>query len=172
MLKSHQHILEDWVSKRYREPWIDTYECVGWVKKYCEEAYWITGLSFWWSAYNGWDRKWNLDTFFDRITVPQTWDIIFFDKTPTNKFWHVAIVDTWKMICEQNGGAGSGTWLGKDAIRIAKSPANILGYMRNKETEVQRRVREFADRHWIQGRSTTQPYTQFEVLSIISLFHD
>ena len=38
-------------------------------------------------------------------------------------------------ILEQNWGTGSGTGLWTDAIRIAKAPTNVLGYMTPTTTE-------------------------------------
>jgi hypothetical protein len=129
---NHEQIKSKWLGKRYRESVSLGYQCVAWIKKYCDEAYWLTGLSFWGSAYTGWNREWNLDTFFDRVESPRTWDIIFFDKTLSNPYGHVAIVDSVGMIIEQNWGSGGGTGLWSDSIRLAKQPTNVLGYMRKK----------------------------------------
>lgn len=134
---NHEAIKTKWLWKRYREPWIKTYECVWWTKKYCEEAYWITWLSFGGSAYNGWDNKWNLNNFFTKVWSPKQGDLVFFDKTPTNPYGHVAIVENNVDILEQNGWTGGGTGLWTDAIRISKAPSNILGYMTQLTNEPQ-----------------------------------
>lgn len=130
-----QKLLDKWVGKRYREPWISTYECVWWVKKASEELYWIKGLSFGGSALNWWLGKWNLDRYFDREQLPKQWDLVFFDKTPTNPYWHVALhIDDYS-ICEQNWiWGGNGLW--GNAIRVAKAPANALWFMRPKPIDM------------------------------------
>lgn len=109
-----------------------THECVGWVKKYCEEAYGIKWLSFWGSAINGWNRKWNLDNFFDRVDMPKQWDVVFFHATPSNKYGHVAIHNDYDTILEQNWWNWNGNWLWINAIRLAKAPTNSAGFMRPK----------------------------------------
>jgi hypothetical protein len=134
-MKTHTEIINKWLGKRYREPWISTYECVGWSKKYCEEAHWITWLSFGGSAFNGWGWQWNLDKFFTKVWHPKQGDLAFFNKTPTNPYWHVAVVNDTTTICEQNWWKGSWTGLWSDAIRISKPPLNVLWYMTPTNTE-------------------------------------
>jgi len=93
----------------------------------------------------------------------------FYDKTPTNDAGHVAIYHQTKEIVEQNGGKGTGTGLGVDAIRIAKPPTNLLGYMRWKGTEdADKIVNDYADKHKIQGRSKTQTFSQYDTLYILA----
>lgn len=170
-MKTHQQCLDKWIGNKYREPWIETYQCVGWVKKYCAEVYWITWLSFWGSAINGWNRMGNLDTFFQRVEIPRQWDIVFFNTTPTNPYWHVAIYNTQNTIVEQNWWTGTGNGIGTNAIRIGKMPSNIVWYMRPIWAELDQNekiVKEFADKFWIKWRSKVNPYTQFETLLILS----
>ena len=130
-----QKLLDKWVGKRYREPWISTYECVWWCKKVAEELYWIKWLSFGGSALNWWLGKWNLDRYFDRPDMPKQWDLVFFDKTPTNPYWHIWLHCDDFSICEQNWlGWGNGLW--GNAIRVHKWPTNYLWCMRPKPIEV------------------------------------
>lgn len=56
--------------------------------------------------------------------VPPKGAVIVFDSTLVNKFGHVGIVDSadkdWIYVLEQNGGRGSKTGTGSDAIRVTK----------------------------------------------------
>lgn len=169
---THQNFLDKWLGKRYRETPELGYQCVALSKLYYEEVYWITGLSFWGSALNGWQKKGNLQDILDVVTIPQQGDMCFFNKTPTNPAWHVWIYHDQKTLLEQNWWNGNGDGLGSNAIRLWKMPKNILGYMRPRESENDARVRKFADKHGIQGRSKTQPFTQFETLLLLSKLHD
>lgn len=166
---NHDLIIAKWLGGKYKEPWMKTHECVWWDKKYCEERWGIKNLFFWGSALTWWNGKGNLDDYFTRVPTPQQWDLAFYNKTPTNPYGHTWVVENSKEISEQNWGKGTGTGLWQDAIRIAKAPTNILGYMRWKGTDdVDKRVNDFADKWGISGRSTTKPYTQYEVLILLS----
>lgn len=166
---NHDLVIAKWLGGKYRETAKLGYQCVAWVKKYSEERWGIKNLFFWGSAINAWNRMGNLDEYFDRVETPQQGDMVFFWTTPTNSDWHVAIYENDKDIIEQNGGKWTGTGLWVDAIRIAKTPTNVLGYMRWKGTDdVDKRVNDFADKWWISGRSKTKPYTQYETLIILS----
>ena len=169
---THQNFLDKWLGKRYRETPELGYQCVAESKLYYEEVYWITGLSFWGSALNGWLKKGNLQDILDVVTIPQVGDMCFFNKTPTNPSGHVWIYHDQKTLLEQNWGNWNGDGLWANAIRLWKMPKNILGYMRPRESENDARVRKFADKHGIQGRSKTDPYTQYETLLILSKLHE
>ena len=171
-MMTNQSFLDKWLGKRYRESAELGYQCVWLVKLYYEEVYGIHGLSFGWSALSGWQKKGNLQDILDIVTQPQVGDMTFFNKTPTNPYGHVGIYQDQKTLLEQNWGTGGSTGLGKDAIRLWKMPSNILGYMRPRETPEEARVRKFADAHGIQGRSKTEPYTQYETLLILSKLHE
>lgn len=160
---------DKWIGKRYKEVGIKTYECVWLCKLYYQEVYKITGLFFGWSAINGFQGKGNLKEYFDFVPTPKQWDLVFYNITPTNPYGHVAIVDDSKNILEQNGARGSWTGLWDDAIRLHKAPTNVAGYMRLKTVdEVDKRVQEFANKYWIEGRSKDKPYSQYETLIILS----
>ena len=168
---NHQQFLDKWLGKRYRETPELGFQCAWFCKLYFDEVYGVRWLSFGGSALTGWQKKWNLQDILDIVTQPQVWDMVFFDKTPTNPYWHVWIYHDQKTLLEQNGWQGGSTGLGKDAIRLAKMPKGILGYMRQRESETDKRVRLFADKYDIKGRSKTEPYTQYEVLILLSKLH-
>lgn len=112
---------------------------------------------------------WNLDEYFRRVETAQQGDMVFYGTTPTNPDGHVAIYENRIEVSEQNGGRWSGTGLGVDAIRIAKTPTNILGYMRWIGTDdVDKRVNDFANKYGIDGRSKTKTYSQYDTLAILS----
>lgn len=53
--------------------------------------------------------------------TPLSGSVVFFDKTPTNPYGHVAIVDdgstnTQLVVVEQNAGSGNGNGIGANAI--------------------------------------------------------
>lgn len=133
---THKQFIDKWNWNRYRESAALGHQCVALVKKYCEEVYWIKWITSGWSAINGWNRLWNFDTYFDRVDLPSQWDIVFFDKTPNNPYWHIAIHNDDFSIIEQNWGVWGGTGLWVDAIRVHKAPSNAVGFMRPKPIDV------------------------------------
>lgn len=166
---NYQQFITKWVGKRYRENAQLGYQCTSLCKLYYQEVYKITGLFFGGSAINGFQGKGNLKEYFDFVPTPKQGDLVFYNITPTNPYGHVAIVDDSKNILEQNGGRGSGTGLWDDAIRLYKAPTNVAGYMRLKTVdEVDKRVQEFADLWWIEWRSKTKTYSQYDTLVILS----
>lgn len=132
-MTKHQDFLDKWLGKRYAESPSLWHQCVWLVKLYCSEVLGVKWLTFGGYAINGWNWKWNLLQFFDKVEVPQQCDVAFFHPTPTNKYWHVWIHDTMKLLLEQNGGKWSWTGLWVDAIRLWKYPTNVAGYMRLKQ---------------------------------------
>lgn len=166
---TNQEFLSKWLGGKYREDPKLWYQCVALAKIYYEEVFWVKWLSFGNSAINGWLHLWNLQDILDVVTQPQLGDMVFFDKTLTNPSWHVGIYQDQKTLLEENGGKWTSTGLGVDAIRLWKMPTNIVGYMRSRETDVQARVRKFVEFYWLRPPSTTQPYTQFETCTILSL---
>lgn len=169
---SFQQFLDRWLGIRYRETPELWYQCVALAKLFFEEVYWIKGLSFWGSALTWWNKKGNLQDILDIVVQPQEWDMVFFNKTPTNIHGHVGIYHDQKTLLEQNWWNWNGDGLWANAIRLWKMPKNILGYMRPRESQNDARVRKFADKHGIQGRSKTEPYTQYETLLILSKLHE
>ena len=149
-------------------------ECVDLIKFYMHDVF---GMNPWaiGNANQLWHDKYGiLKTFCERIKGSKDLrkgDIIFIDTS--SEFDHVGIYVenvAWRVrIFDQ---VGNGTPVGGELPpKYREYPIkSVLGVWRpNKvETEEQKRVREFADKHNIKGRSTTQPFTQFEMLLILS----
>lgn len=129
---THKEFLSNWLGKRYQESASLWFQCVSLIKLYCEEVYGIKWLLFGGSAINGWNWKGNLDTYFDRVDFPHQWDIIFFNATLSNQYWHVVVQNDYDTILEQNWWNWNGNWLWTNAIRLWKAPANAAGFMRPK----------------------------------------
>lgn len=128
----HDEFLKKWIGKKYRENVTLNYQCVALDKVYYQDVHNIVWLSFGGSAINAWNWKWNLETLFDRVEIPQQGDILFFGTTPTNPYWHTGIFHDQKTILEQNWGRWNGSWFWTDAIRLAKMPTNMVWAMRLK----------------------------------------
>lgn len=165
----HQQILDKWLWKRYRESVALWYQCAWWDKKYCSERWNMVWLSFWGSAINAWNWKWNLDKFFDRVEVPQQGDLFFCWTTQTNPHWHTGIHHSQTQVCEQNAWNRNGDGLGANAIRLGKYPKNVLGYMRPKwlKDPAESAVNAFADKYGIKWRSRTEPFSQFDTIQLL-----
>jgi len=125
----HSSFKSNYLWKRYQETAELWYQCVALAKLYSIEVYNDTLSWFSWSAIE-WRKTWSpFDSDWVRVnkwsSLPQKWDIIFFDKTTSNKYWHVAVVEqadiTQVTFIEQNWWKWTGTWTGTDAIRINKS---------------------------------------------------
>ena len=73
--------MKQWIGKRYREPGMDTYECVAWDKLYCSIRNRPIG-SFGGSAYKGWragspfNKKW-IKVLSSPGNYPSEGDIVF-----------------------------------------------------------------------------------------------
>lgn len=137
----HEEFIAKWKGKRYEEVKGYGFECVWLSKLYLSEVLGLPTRSFWWSAYTGWLNKSKTfpTSIYERIvneieSVPEQWDIIFFDRTKKNPYGHVGIVhEADKLdvtIIEQNGDKWSSTWLWGDAIRLQtyKNYKNVLGW--------------------------------------------
>lgn len=115
-----------WIWKRIDEFWNNSFQCVAWAKQAILDLYWEHISSFSWSAIN-WRATWSpFNEYWNRVyytiwLVPSAWDVIFFNKTKTNKYGHVAIADEWctmtqLMIIEQNAWNWKWDWLWANAI--------------------------------------------------------
>lgn len=149
-------------------------ECVDLIKFYMHDVF---GMSPWaiGNANQLWHDKYGiLKTFCTKIEGSKDmkeWDIIFINTS--SEFDHVGIfkekVATRARIFDQ---VGNGNPVGGELpAKYREYPIkSVLGVWRPNKTETpeQKRVREFADKHDIKGRSTTQSYTQFEMLLILS----
>lgn len=119
-------IFDKWEGKKSDFDWNKSWQCVDWARQFASEIgnpIW----TFWWSAINCWNTgcaftwtKWKRVKYANN--VPIAWDIVFFDKTSSNPYWHVAVVD-WGCttvlldIVEQNWGMWKWKWEWTDAIR-------------------------------------------------------
>jgi len=128
MLKTHKQFLQDWLWKPNDYDKGFGVQCVDLSKAYSKEVFWIELWNFSWWALNAWltcspfNSKWirikNTSSF-----IPRVWDVVFFDKTSSNKFWHVAVVSEWSTniklnVIEQNAWMWKGKWLWSDVIRL------------------------------------------------------
>lgn len=169
----HQQILDEWLWKRYREPGMETYECVSFLKLYSELAWNMKGLYFWGTAINGFNGKWNLSQYFDIVKAPQQGDFVFYTPILWNPEGHCSVFDTVATTVAQNEYGGR-SWQGRDAISlVTRSTRKIAGYMRPKilaipSDTVQKRVDAFVKKHGLKEPSKTEGYTQFETLIILS----
>lgn len=150
-------------------------ECVDLIKFYMHDVF---GMNPW--AIGNANQLWNdkygiLKTFCERIKGSKDMkkgDIIFIDTS--SEFDHVGIYVenvAWRVrIFDQ---VGNGNPVGGELPpRYREYPIkSVLWVWRptKVETEVQKRVRLFAEKNGLKVPSTTQPYTQFETLSILSL---
>lgn len=103
------------------------YQCVDYVRWYARSIGHPIGL-FSGSAYNWFKTespikktKWK-KIVYTKNNKPSVWDIVFFDKSPTNwNYWHVAVVHSVSeksmIVIEQNGWKWDGSWIGTDSIR-------------------------------------------------------
>ena len=121
----HSEVLKKWIWNRYQENDKYKYQCLAWVKKYCEEMdrpIW----SFWWAAYNWWvtwkpfNNKWKKIPK-TPLNYPSEGDVVIWGTTWGGWCWHIAIA--WKFCnpmvlrtTDQNAGNWNGDWLGKNAI--------------------------------------------------------
>ena len=137
---NHNEFKTKWVWKPYDYDWIYWHQCVDLARAYCRDvlktpintfsgsaiAWWETGSPFnvrWKRIYNGVNN------------YPKPWDVVFFDATPKNKYWHVAIVDEWTnvktlFVVEQNVWSGNGSGA-DDYIKLWKynyKTPKVLGW--------------------------------------------
>lgn len=121
----HKEIIDKWLGKSYAESPSLGAQCVSWAKKYCEESGNIIGnfsgsALKWWTTWSPFNDKWQRVPV-DPKNPPKEGSVIFFDKTKSNPYGHVAIVDsstsTGVTIIEQNAGSGNGDGKGSNAIK-------------------------------------------------------
>lgn len=117
-----------WLWKKIDYDWIYGFQCIDLIKQYTKEVHWIELWTFGGSVINGWKTSSPIkDKPYTKILntpdfVPIEWDIIIFNKTTSNPYWHIGIVNNATnknvIILEQNGWKGSSTWILVDAIRL------------------------------------------------------
>lgn len=126
-------IINGWIGKSAdydKQFWA---QCVDFARQYAKDAGSPIG-TFSGSAFNGWKTGSPFDKTWKRIlkrvgNYPNPWDIVFFEPTPSNKYWHVAIADRWcsdTILCiiEQNAGSWNGDWKGANAIKRTQTSYN------------------------------------------------
>lgn len=137
----------EWLWKRVNYEnfwWKVDYQCVEFVKHFVQLVHWVKLWSFSGSALK-WRTSWSPFLWLPYIRVryvkwafPPRGAVIFFDKTAKNPYGHVAIAGESSSdvlyVMEQNWWAGTGTWIGTDAIRVSRKryewdPVwNVLGW--------------------------------------------
>lgn len=131
----HTTFKDNYIWKRVQETTSLWYQCVALAKLYSSKVFNIQLSWFSWSAIE-WRNTWSpFDSKRTRVnvwkTIPKQWDIIFFNKTSSNPYWHVAVVDSSTaskvLFIEQNWWKWTWTWIWTDAIRINNSDyKNVL----------------------------------------------
>lgn len=102
------------------------HNCVDLIRQYALEVFKIQLPSSWWSAKLRWLSNWWKHKKIPNTPewVPQQWDIIFFDATPRNSFWHVWIVESADVntvvVLDQNGWIWKWNWIAWDEIQLRK----------------------------------------------------
>lgn len=93
---THLEVLKKWIGENHWENEKLGYQCVAWVKLYCQERgypiKWFGGSAWkWWQTWSPFDNTWKrvLKT---PLNAPSEWDIIFWDEWRC-KNWHVAVAN-------------------------------------------------------------------------------
>lgn len=141
MKELEQFKKEMFAKRKIKENWMDTYECVA-ISKAWADYIWIPTGSFHGSAYNWWlkDMKWWERVEKSQWLKPNPWDILFWDKTKSNPYWHTSICTReggrlFLTHLEQNGGRWSGTGEWSDAIRERRTTYyNLLWWKTQKKS--------------------------------------
>lgn len=116
--------MESWLGKKNDYDNAYWAQCVDWAKQYAIDIWYPIGY-FSGSALNGWrtgspfTKPW-IRVEYKEWMKAEPGSIIFFNKTPKNEWWHVAVVvsSTEKTVTvqEQNAGNGRWDWLWANAI--------------------------------------------------------
>jgi len=80
----HREFNKTYIWQPYKEPWMDTIECVGLPKLYCRKLWFPIG-AFGWSAINGWETGCPFDDKWKRVEYkpwlyPPQWAILFWSE--------------------------------------------------------------------------------------------
>ena len=126
-IMNHKEFIKTWLWKA--NDYDKTYwmQCTDIVKQYSQDVLGVQLWTFNGSAINAWNTWSPFNQRLEKIEnydsfIPKVWDIVFFNKTASNKYWHVAIVSNWTTVnslkvIEQNGWMGKGKWEWTDAVR-------------------------------------------------------
>lgn len=109
-------------------------QCVDFARQYASDAgypiWTFSGSAFnWWKTGSPFDKSWKR-VVKTSLNYPNPWDIVFFEPTRTNPYWHVAISDKWcsaTLLCIIEQNAGSGNWDGKWANAIKRTNTTYNG---------------------------------------------
>jgi hypothetical protein len=136
---NYSEFKNQWLGKRIDYDSLYGWQCVDIIKQWLDSGFsikpgaWGNAIDYWRSTNPG------VLIAFKKVTntpdyIPPQGSIVIFNATSSNKYGHIAIVDsatkTVLNILEQNGGAGTGTGTGVDAIRL-RNPGynNIAGFL-------------------------------------------
>lgn len=120
-----KEIFDKWIGKKVDYDGSYWFQCTDWSRQFAQEV-WLPIKWFSWSALKWWETASPfVGTEWVRVentpnAVPTNGSIIFFDKTTTNPYGHVAVVDSANagsiILVEQNAGSGNGNGIGANAI--------------------------------------------------------
>jgi hypothetical protein len=187
-MKSHNEILNEWLWKFYREPWVETGECVWWAKKYNLERYWVQLSSFGWSAYNGWVRNTAFPPDkYERVEYhpwlyPPCWATVFWSIQYNPTYWHVAIVDEWsneETLCtiSQNSAGKVGDGAGDEIMRKKYSYFGVLWWYvptmpESEKSDIEKAwdAEVFSKwKHKFDDYTSTKPITEWDSRKIVEI---
>lgn len=141
---NYKEFRDKYINKRIDFDKAYGYQCVDLILQYCNEVFSISN-PWVWNAKTSLTWNTTLNKEFDRIdyksgVIPLVWDVVIWNSTKTNPYWHIWIVDYWTnssklCVIEQNASKGDGSWTGKDAVTYReKSYNNVACFFRHKNT--------------------------------------
>jgi hypothetical protein len=122
-----KELLDSYIWTRYAETPQLGHQCVWFAKKFVSDMWRWSLWRFWWSANKWWINGLNTfdkskrDKIYNTPSIyPQMWDIVFFEPTKSNPYWHVWVVYSATLdsmdVVSQNWLTGNGSWIWGDAI--------------------------------------------------------
>jgi len=141
---NYKEFRDKYLGKRVDFDKVYGYQCVDLIIQYCSEVFWIK--SPWvWNAITS-TASWvntTLNKEFVRIdykvwVVPKEWDVVIWNKTSTNPYWHIWLVDFWSSdkelkVLEQNASTWNWSGIWQDAVRAkTKSYKDVICFFRHK----------------------------------------
>ena len=173
---NYSEFKNQWLGKRIDYDSLYGWQCVDIIKQWLDSGFsikpgaWGNAIDYWRSTNPG------ILTAFKKVTntpdyIPPQGSIVIFNATSSNKYGHIAIVDsatkTVLNILEQNGGAGTGTGTGVDVIRVRNSGYNnIAGFLEpiNNGGNVDPQIIQNAD-NWFSRCNKTIKFTRGREMS-------
>lgn len=141
---NYKEFKDKYLGKRVDFDKVYGYQCVDLIIQYCSEVFGIK--SPWvWNAITS-TKSWantTLNKEFNRIDyksgiIPKAGDVVIWNKTSTNPYWHIWLADFWctykeLKVIEQNASTGNWSWIGQDAVRAkTKSYKDVICFFRHK----------------------------------------